>query len=417
MDDSNVKSGYLTENTRVYKKILSNGVHCVVIAKKGYKQKNAMLAVRYGSADTDFEVNGERIGQVSGIAHFLEHKMFECENGDAMTEFTKNHADANAFTNADTTAYHFTCVDNFEENLELLCNMVNSLCVSKESVENEKKIIGSEINMYGDDAPWKCYFSLLKAMYGKNAIGNEIAGTEDSIENISVSALETAYNSFYTAENMVLVAVGDLDENAVFEQAENLLDVKNGGSVKRIAEKDDIKQNEVNISMPSVTPCFNIGFRIDEVYSLFNQAVYEVVAEMLTGSSSDLYEKLYEKRLTDFPLNYTTVAANGAFALILSGEGENGSEIAKMLVDEIGSLKANGVDEACVKRICKKLAFSVRKNIDDISYLSSKAADCFVKNLEILDICEIYGKINREAVECALDGLCEKNMVISKIGG
>lgn len=187
-------------------KKLENGVKCYIVPKKGYAEKKAMIAFNYGSCNTEFIYNGKTIKQTKGIAHFLEHKMFD-GSADIFSEFEKLGASANAFTNFTTTAYHFNCTENFEKAFELLMKMVSSLDTTEESVEREKKIIGQEIKMYNDDIGWQVYFNGLKCAYSDNNVRYSVAGTLESIEDISCEDLYTAYKAFYTADNCCIIVL------------------------------------------------------------------------------------------------------------------------------------------------------------------------------------------------------------------
>lgn len=203
----------------VYQAQLKNGLQVVLLPKPGFAQTFVTFSTHYGSIDRTFRVGQEKDYTVvpDGIAHFLEHKMFESEQGDVFPQFSRYGASANAFTTFDLTSYLFSCTDNLKENLNLLLDFVQDPYFTDTNVEKEKGIIGQEIQMYNDNPDARVFYDLLKALYQEHPVRIEIAGTIDSIAKITKDTLYECYNTFYHPGNMVLFAVGGFDPETVFE--------------------------------------------------------------------------------------------------------------------------------------------------------------------------------------------------------
>ena len=257
---------YNNINEKVYQYSHSSGLKAFVIPKKGYQKKYATFATNYGSIVNRFIIPGqsEEIRVPDGIAHFLEHKLFEQEDGSVIDKFSALGSNPNAYTSFNQTVYLFSCTDKFHENFELLLNYVQNPYLTDENVEKEKGIIGQEIRMYRDNPEWRVYFNLLAALYKNHPVKIDIAGTIESIADINKENLYLCYNTFYHPSNMVIIVVGDVDPDKVFENIETAIKVKtNPGEIKRIFEEEPEEINSPNIKQKyffSIT-LFYIGLK------------------------------------------------------------------------------------------------------------------------------------------------------------
>ena len=320
----------------LYFETLENGLKVYFMPKKGFVKKYAILATDFGSNDLEFVPKGEcnRIRVNEGIAHFLEHKMFEQpDGGNAFDLFSKYGASANAFTNFNMTAYLFSATENFNECLTHLIDYVQTPYYTEENVEKEKGIIAQEIKMYDDDPSWQVYFNALKAMYQKHNVRIDIAGDVDSIYKITPDELYKCYNTFYNPSNMILFVIGDLDENEVMDviKKANHSDIeKIEGKIQRFPNEEpkEIAQKEIVEKYQVSMPMFNIAYKDEDVNLrgkelLKKEVVSDILCDMIFKTGSELNEDMYMKGMVNDSFYggfYSEVEY--AFTLI-SGEGKD----------------------------------------------------------------------------------------------
>ena len=296
-------SGKLDENT--YKTVLSNGLEVYICKKSGFKKKIGMFGTKYGSVINDFVdiQTRNRLKVPDGIAHFLEHKLFEQEGANALDLFSKIGVSSNAYTTFDHTVYYFETIDKFNEGLELLIKLVKTPYFTDENVEKEKGIIAQEIKMYDDHPFWQVYMNAMKCLYKNNPVKLDIAGTVESISEIDKETLYYCYNTFYTPANMLMVVSGDFVPEELIEQIQSRLIKKDNVDVERIypQEPEEINEKEKIVEMAVNNPLFVIGFK-DKVEKNKEEMVrkhiaIEILLYMLIGKSSSLYQDLYKNNL------------------------------------------------------------------------------------------------------------------------
>ena len=242
-----------------------SGLTMLLYPMPGFSTTYAMFSTQYGSVDTCFQAKegGEQIRVPEGIAHYLEHKMFESEDGDAFDRYAKTGAAANAFTSFDKTCYLFTCSGKFQESLEILLDCVTHPYFTKETVEKEQGIIGQEIRMYEDDPSWRVTFNLLDSLYHNNSVKVDIAGTIESIARIDADLLYRCYNTFYNLHNMVLTVSGNFDPDEVLQVADRVL--KKAPPFEAVRrpqqEPESVVRKRVVQHLPVALPMFYIGFK------------------------------------------------------------------------------------------------------------------------------------------------------------
>ena len=295
-------------NETLYSATHSTGLSVYIMPKPGYSQCEAMFATRFGSIDNEFSLMGNdaRIRIPDGTAHFLEHKLFDEEDGNVFDKFSALGANANAFTSFGLTAYYFSATDNFLESLGVLVKFVQSPYFTPDSIAKEQGIIGQEIRMYEDNPNWRVFFNMLGAMYHNNCVKYDIAGTVESIAEIDDKVLYDAYNTFYHPSNMVLFIVGDVDVTQVGECVENSLkDIPPlSGEIGRVYpdEPASVASAYVEQKLSVAMPLFMIGFK-DNDMNLTGDALLkkdittQILGEMLFGKSTALYKSLYEQGL------------------------------------------------------------------------------------------------------------------------
>lgn len=316
---------------RICHEVLENGLHIYVNPKPGFGKFFAFFATNYGGMDVRFQLNGEWHDTPEGVAHFLEHKMFDTEDGNALQDLAANGASPNAFTSNAITGYYFECTENFEENLKTLLSFVSIPWFTPESVDKEQGIIGQEIRMVEDDPNWRVYMNLTKCLYENHAIKISVIGTQESIARITDKTLYACHKAFYDPSNMVLTVAGDVEPEQIIKIARELLPDGNQPIIARDhgeQEPDTAACSAAETEMAVATPMFLMGFKADPPseqgqLKLRQALTGELACEALMGSSSSLYSKLYEQGLINknFSAGYEDFPG-GAF-LVAGGESSD----------------------------------------------------------------------------------------------
>ncbi|MDE4542068.1 pitrilysin family protein [Thermoanaerobacterium sp. R66] len=391
---------------KMYKYEHKSGLNVFVMPKKGFIKQYAIFATHYGSNDREFIIPGESepTHVPDGIAHFLEHKMFEEESGSIFEEFSKNGASANAYTNFTTTAYLFSCTDNFYSNLRLLLDFVQRPYFTDENVEKEKGIIAQEIRMYDDDPSWRLFFNMLGGLYHVHPVKIDIAGTIESISKIDKDILYKCYNTFYHPSNMVLFVIGDIDVDKVAEIVnDSVKSKKRDGHIKRIYpdEPTKINKNYVEQKMSVSMPLFNIGFKDNDIgYGgkrlLKRDITTQICLEILAGRSSDLYEELYNDGLIDttFDVEYVGEVDHGYS--IIGGQSVDPEAVKKALIAKISSIYK--VDDADFYRIKRKLLGRFIKSFNSVESIAHNFISYYMKDINILDFTSVIEDITPDDV-------------------
>lgn len=352
----------------LYYQQLSNGLDVYILPKRDYNKAYATFTTKYGSVDNMFQVEGQNKEKVvDGIAHFLEHKMFEQESGeDVFQEFSKQGASANAFTSFTRTAYLFSCTDQIEANLLTLLNYVQSPYFTDENVEKEKGIIGQEIQMYDDNSDWQSYFGLIQALYQNHPIRIDIAGTIESIAKITKESLYTCYNTFYHPSNMVLFLVGPVDPQAMIgliEENQSKKQFTKQGEIQRfypdepneVAEKKKITVLPVGIPkclFGFKDPSTSLGLKGD---ALFKQELcMQIALEAMIGTGSELYQSLYDEGLIDDSFGYDySIEEDYGFSM-MGGDARDPEQLLQKIKEQFPAILEAGIAETEFERIRKK---------------------------------------------------------------
>lgn len=350
MNKEIIKSSRLGESYTVVHH--PSGLDVLIWKMEGFTTTEAVFATKYGSVNNCFKTkdSNDFITVPEGIAHFLEHKLFENEDTDVFDLYAKTGANANAYTSFDETAYIFSCSENWEESLEILLDFVQKPYFTEQSVHKELGIIGQEIKMCSDSPERQCFYNLLRAMYVNHPIKIDIAGTVESIAEITPELLYQCYHTFYNLHNMVLAIAGNVDEDKVIEICDRMLKPCDDLQIetKLPDEPEEVAQKEIRQSFPVGNPLFNIGFKCKpyegrELYKMADTA--SVVLHMLIGSSSPLYKQLFDDGLINSQFGVEVFTSVGVFAPMISGESHDPMELYKRFLAEIDRVKAEGFDE------------------------------------------------------------------------
>lgn len=393
----------------IYYERMDNGLDVYVLPKAGFQKTYATFSTKYGSIDNHFQVEGQEEVQVpDGIAHFLEHKMFEEPEGDIFAKFAEQGASANAFTSFDRTVYLFSSTSHIEESLQTLIDFVQRPYFTDENVEKEKGIIGQEINMYRDNAAWRVYFGLIEAMYHIHPVHIDIAGTIESIGTITKETLYTCYHTFYHPSNMLLFVVGGVDPKGIFELVRSNQAAKSfepQGDIRRIFEEEPVEVKEARrvAKLPVSLPRCLFGCK-EPRPSLEGRALleYEVTTrlmlDLMMGSSSPLYQTLYEEGLTtdSFGSEYTC-SPDYAFSII-GGESKDPDGLVKRVQELIDERKASGFEQAAFERIRNKSIGSYLRMLNSPEAIANEFTKYKFRDTDLFDILSVYETLTLEQV-------------------
>ncbi len=400
----------------------SSGVKVYMVPKKGFSKCAAFFSTHFGSIDNEFVPVGETefITVPDGVAHFLEHKVFEQPDGSNVFDmFSKYGASANAYTSFNMTTYYFWCTDNFKENLKTLISFVQSPYFTEENVAKEQGIIGQEIGMYDDNPGWKCYFNMLGCLYGNFPVRRDIAGTVESISKITKDTLYTCYNTFYHPSNMTLSLVGDFKPEEIKEYVDKILaDKAKTDEVKRKypQESDAVAEKEKLQKMSVEVPMYMIGFKdVLTENTEKRRAEVKIALELLLGKSSKLYNELYSAGLITpaFGTDYTG-EKEYAFSEI-SDQSANADKVFEKIKTAVADFK---VDEEELERIKRKTFGRGLEVFDDPEEYAGALARYKTLGLDLYKVFEAYKNVTAEDIENVFKThLTADKMVISKIEG
>ena len=416
----------LIENLNVKEKIyvekMKNGLTVMIIPKENTNKKYAIIGTHFGSIDNEFIVPGEEETSKipDGVAHFLEHKMFEQENGTNILDVLSNMGvDANAYTTNDYTAYLIDTTNNFNEAFKELMNYVQHPYFTDENVKKEQGIIAQEINMYEDDPGTRVYIEALQAMYNENPVRIDIAGSVESINQINKEILYRCYNTFYNPSNMCLVLCGGFDPKETIKMVEeNLVEKGIQGEIKRIypEEKLEVKTKEKEKIMNISQPIFVIGIKenIEKATTAKKVLTVEILLEILLGKSSELYRKLYENNELiavpdseyEFSQNFTHV--------IISGQAKEPKKIFCEVQNQIEKYIKEGINEDDFERIKKKLYGEYVMQFNDVDVIARNVLADYFKGIKPFEFIEEFKSLNiNYANEIFKEVFKTENMVIS----
>ncbi|CAM4486680.1 EF-P 5-aminopentanol modification-associated protein YfmH [Paenibacillus xylanexedens] len=349
----------------LYYEVMDNGLHVYILPKPGFQKTYATFATKYGSVDNHFQVEGqEEVKVPDGIAHFLEHKMFEEPTGDIFATFASHGASANAFTSFDQTVYLFSATEYVNENIQTLVDFVQNPYFTDQNVEKEKGIIGQEIDMYADNPDWRVYFGLIEAMYQKHPVHIDIAGTVESIRTITKEMLYECYNTFYHPSNMLLFVVGGVDPQEVIDMVrsnQEQKDYKPQGSIQRFFEPEPEQVGEARreaklaVSLPKCLFGFketDVGLTGEQL--LRRDMTTQLMMDLLFGSSTRLFQKLYDEDLISdsFGHEYNS-SPQYAFSAI-GGDTKDPDQLLARIREEVDAIVEKGFESTDFERARKK---------------------------------------------------------------
>ena len=412
----------------LYSGVHESGLRVFVMPKEGYTKCYAIIGTNFGSVDSVFTVAGENKKTVlpDGVAHFLEHKMFEQPDGsNVFGEFAKYGANANAFTGFNMTAYLFECTEHPIENLEVLLDYVSKPYFTDENVAKEQGIIGQEIKMYDDDADWRCAINFLQAMYKYHPVKSDIAGSVESIAKIDKELLYKCYNNFYNMANMVLFVIGDINAEEVGKCVEKTVtDFK----ILPNLPTRDYGEKEEGVVMPTISqvldvsvPSFMFGYKdndtgFDGVKLLKKSIEFSVITELAFGKTSKIYNELVEKGLIMGILDYDAECERSYCHICVSGESKDPEAVRDVVIKGINELKEKGIKEEDFERLKKAYTGRFLKQFDHITSVAHSFLANTFNNIGVFDYMDVISEVTIDDInKRLLESFDEEMSVLSVI--
>lgn len=400
-----------------------SGLKILVYPKENYASAYAMFGTQYGSLDTDFRLAGEKnfTSVPEGIAHFLEHKLFESEDLDAFERYAKTGANANAYTSFDKTCYLFSCTDNLTDSLEILLDFVTHPYFTEATVQKEQGIIGQEIQMCRDEAGWESLFLLLRAMYHNCPVRIDIAGTVDSIAEISAELLYKCYNTFYNLSNMVLCVAGNVAPEQVLAVADRVLKPAAPVEIERKFHDEPraVKKAYDEETLAVAAPIFSLGFKeaVDTPErSLKEVIISNLLLDAICGKTTPFYNALLDEGLVNTSFDWEYFYGYGYAATIFTGETPDARAVEQRLVERISALQESGISEADFERIRKKHYGRTVMQFNDIESIANNMVSSYFRKESLFDDAEILQSLTLDEVNArlrtAIDVNCRSLTVI-----
>ena len=391
----------------IYRDTLPNGLRLSVMPKPGYSRCHAYFATDYGGADRRFRLGGKFIDTPAGVAHFLEHKMFDMPDGsNALSELAANGAEPNAYTAANITAYYFDCTNSFYENLESLLRFVSTPYFTEESVQKEQGIIAQEIRMYEDEPGSVVFNSLMGCLYEHHPIRDDVAGTVESISGISAQTLYDCHKVFYAPCNMSLCVVGDVDPEKVRATALRLLPSAPGEAPEKdYGEKESLLPCRPRFyrAMEVSAPQFMLGCKIRPeshgALSLRQKLLAGAALSYLYSRSSPFYTRLYGEGIINTDFYIELYHAADTATILAGGESRDSERVLREMLSEAQKAAENGLDKALWSRI-KKSAYGARvRALSSFGGLCAAMADADFAGYNCLDSFTVMDSITAEDVQ------------------
>ncbi|WP_208559137.1 EF-P 5-aminopentanol modification-associated protein YfmH [Marinilactibacillus kalidii] len=413
----------------VYRKELKNGLTVILLPKKEYRTTYALFSTDYGSIDQLFIQEGEKNSSQfpPGVAHFLEHKLFETENGDVFDDFSRFGASANAFTGITKTAYLFSCTENVRENLDILLNFVQTPYFTEESVDREKEIIGQEIQMYEDQPEWIGMMGLLNNLYPNHPIQTDIAGTVDSIKNITADDLYKNHHAFYHPSNMQLVVAGNIDVYRTIKWIEANQAAKSFEAINKIQRIFPTDSEQIIVPFKS----FKMDVVKSKVYmgikgsrhtlrgqeALVYSLKMEFILKMLFGETSRTYLDLYNQQIIDDSFNYEHTIERQVDYLSISGDTTDPVEFTEIFKQLLLTAVHNpDFNEAHFELVKKRIIGQELQSLNSLDYIANQFADLTGTKETVFDIIYLIEQIElQEIVQLASQYLLEQRLSVFHI--
>ena len=407
-----------------YKIKHSSGLLILLYPKEHCSTTYAVFGTKYGSIDSCFRRSDEEHPETvpEGIAHYLEHKLFESEDGDAFERYARTGANANAFTSFESTCYLFSCADHLYDSLEILLDFVQSPYFTEQSVAKEQGIIGQEIKMYDDDPQWQVMFQYLRAMYQKHPIRQDIAGTVESIAKITPEHLYRYYRTFYNLNNMALCIAGNLEVEKVLELCDRMLKPSAPVMVERVFEEEpqEVLLSKTEKQLSVACPLFQFGYKeAVETGSLRSErelAVMSVLLEMMASDSSPLFRRLLDAELiNEASFGYEYFEGAGFGTVLFGGESKDPQAVAAMIEEEVCRLKREGLDHAAFLRAKKSVYGENISALNSTGSIANALAGFTFKGRELFSYLDALAELELSEVQKALNRVFQTERTVLSV--
>ena len=405
----------------LYFEELDNGLKVYILPKKGFNKTFCTFTTNYGSIDNMFvPLNETQYKKVpDGIAHFLEHKLFEKKDRDVFQEFSKNGASANAFTSFTRTAYLFSSTQNVENNLETLIDFVQDPYFSEKTVEKEKGIIGQEITMYDDNPDWRLYFGLIENMYENHPVKIDIAGTVESISHITKDLLYECYDTFYHPSNMLLFIVGPVDPKEYMESIKGNQQKKEYTKKSEIKRKFEEEPQEVHkkkhvLAMNVQTSKCLVGIKALDTEQqgaemLKNELCINTLLDMIFSNSSENYQHLFSDGLIDDTFSYDYTQEKGFGFAMIGGDTSKPDELADRIQKILLEAKSTAIQGETLERTKKKRIGTFLRAVNSPEYIANQFTRYSFNDMNLFDVVSTIEQITVEDIQAAAERFIDED--------
>lgn len=400
-----------------------SGLDIYICEMPGFSSIEALFGTKYGSVNTQFKTAGDKDYTTvpMGIAHFLEHKLFENEECGVFELYAKTGASANAYTSFDKTCYLFSCSKNYEENLHILLDFVQKPYFTQESVDKEQGIIGQEIQMTNDNPEWRVFFNMLGAMYHNHPVKIDIAGTAESIAQIDAELLYKCYDTFYNLNNMTLSIAGNISADKVLEICDEMLRPCEDKGLETVFpdEPETIVESEVYEKQPVGASIFHYGCKCvpcDGDERLKKTMAASVAGSILTDASSEMYNRLLNEGIINSTFGSEVFCGDGFFTLIFSGESSDPKAVKKALSEEISRLVREKIDEKIFQRIKRSTYGCLVRELNNVEAVASLMINSSMSDIAPYDTIDTVSQLTSGDVLSFIENeLTDDRFVLSVI--
>lgn len=405
-----------------YKGRHPSGLDIYLYPKENGRSTRAVFGTKYGSIDNCFQRSDEASAETfpEGIAHYLEHKLFESEDGDAFARYAETGANANAFTGFESTCYVFSCTDRLYDSLRILLDFVQSPYFTEETVAKEQGIIGQEIKMYEDLPGWRVFFNYLQAMYHSHPVRKDAAGTIESIAEITPEHLYRCYNTFYNLNNMALVLSGKFDVDKVITVCDEMLKPSPLISVKRVfpKEPDTVVRPFIEQKLSVAMPVFQFGYKEDakKPRKETDMAAMSALLAILASDASPMFRKLLDRGLINeasFSRDY--FEGSGYATVMFGGESRDPEAAAELIRSEVARLQKEGITEEDFRWAKRSLYGESISALNHAAGIASWVIDFAFKGMELFTYIDALAGLTLPQVRQKLETLRDDRSVLSVI--